>query len=559
MKLRYYIIGMLLLALASCAKQPTVPPPEEDLLYQVEGFLSKKPKTALQTLDTLNVSSLSKKEQAHLGLLKAKIRDLFYLYDEETDSLMQVAENYFIGGKDKYFEAETYEIRARIASKEGEGDQAMLEGLLKALQSIEQCHHVDDRFIRFSIEPTTEQDFIDFKKYRLHFKLGMCYLGYDYMKECLEHLQKAGWYFDKTDISIMRFQSANLLGNAYLGVKEYDSCLVWYKKGMENAQMIGNVEEIAYCHFSNSEYFGYRYEKQDYEDEEEGQQLLQQAIAECYQGLALYEESMFRYKDALYNSLSKYYFYLEQYDSCLFYSEKLLDYYEKRPFAVQSPSKWHSEIYWRLYQSHEVLGNTEEALKYAHLYFDMQQAIEKQPKAVEQVKNEYDKKLEMMQLQNEQQIKRYRLYLLLALALITLMVVIWLSNRYRKNKEIEALRQEEAYRKLQLEFETASQQAQQAQQALQQRVIELYRSGQEDRLERILAEFATSYPQGMEKLQANHPDLNETECNIVVLSFLGLRIKEEAEILNLSTNTVAKYRTNIRKKVGSDPVSRFFR
>ena len=54
-----------------------------------------------------------------------------------------------------------------------------------------------------------------------------------------------------------------------------------------------------------------------------------------------------------------------------------------------------------MYQSHEALGHTEEALKYARLYFDMQQAIEKQPKAVEQVKNEYDKKLEINQLHNE--------------------------------------------------------------------------------------------------------------------------------------------------------------
>ena len=158
-------------------------------------------------------------------------------------------------------------------------------------------------------------------------------------------------------------------------------------------------------------------------------------------------------------------------------------------------------------------------------------------------------------MQNEQQVKRYRLYLLLALTLVALVAVLWLSNRYHKNKEVEALRQKEAYMKLQSEFEVASQQAQQARQVLQQRVMALYQSGQENRLERILAEFAAAYPQAKEKLQANHPDLSETECQIVALSFLGFRVKEEAELLGLSTNTVVKYRTNIRKKVDSKAVS----
>lgn len=557
---QYVFIGLLVLAaMMSCAKRPTAPPLQEDILYQLNYYGAAKPDSVMQILDTLDIDVLSEKERAHYCLLKVGVCDKLHLYGDETDSLLQVAEDYFIGGKDKYFEAETYEHRARIASKEGKGDQAKLECLLKALQSIEQCHYVDERFVRFSIKPVTEQDVIDLKKYRIHYKLGMCYLGNDYTKESLEHLQKAGWYFDKTDISNMRFQTANMLGNAYLGMKEYDSSLVWYKKGLETALRTGNVEEIAYSHFSNSEYFGYRYEQKDYEDEEEGRELLQQAIDECYQGLALYGESMFRYKDALYNSLSKYYFYFEQYDSCLYYSEKLLGFYEKRPFAVQNPSKWHSEIYWRLYQSHEALGNTEKALKYADLYVEIQKALEKQPKAVEQVKNEYDKRLEMMQMQNEQQTKRYRLYLLLALTLIALVVVLGLSNRYRKNKEIETLRQAEAYRDLQTEFETASQQAQQARQALQKRVMDIYKSGDGDRLGLILTEFAAAYPQGLEKLQANHPELTEAECHIVVLSFLQFRVKEEAELLGLSANTVAKYRTNIRKKVGSDPVSNLFK
>ena len=93
MNLHYYIRGMLLLVLAACAKHPTAPPPEEDMLYQVEGFFPRKPDSALQILDALNVSVLSEKEQAHYCLLKVQVRDRFFLYDEETDSLMAARTN----------------------------------------------------------------------------------------------------------------------------------------------------------------------------------------------------------------------------------------------------------------------------------------------------------------------------------------------------------------------------------------------------------------------------------------------------------------------------------
>lgn len=553
MKKILLLIVLLVIVFASCNK-PTTPTPQEDVLYQVEGYFGQKPDSVLQILDTLNVHVLSEKERAHYCLLKVKVRDAFFLYDNETDSLLQVAENYFIGGNDKWFEAETCEALSRIAFKEGKGEQLKLDWLQKALQSIEQCQHIDERLIRFANRPVSEKEWIDFQKYDLQFQMGMCYLDHGYTREGLHHLKAAEEFYAETQNYYMCFAIDNALGNAYLAIKEYDSCRMYFEKGMQVAKESGNAERIAYCHFSNSMYHRYRFNNQDFENEEDGRQLLWNAIAECHQGLALYEGPMFYYKDALYSELSRCFYLLEQYDSCIYYAEKQIDFMDAMHFEMV-PNPENAAIFQRLYKSHEALGNQEKALEYAHRYFEMREAIENQPKAVEQVKNEYDKKLEMMQLQNEQQAKRYRLFLLLALTLVALLFVLWLTFRYRKNKEIETLRQKEAYMKLQSEFEVASQHVQQARQVLQQRVMALYQSGQENRLERILAEFAAAYPQAMEKLQANHPDLSETECQIVVLSFLGFRVKEEAELLGLSTNTVVKYRTNIRKKVDSKVVS----
>lgn len=551
MKGIHIIILGFLLAIAACAKQSAIPPFQEDVLYQMEEYYLLKPDSALKILDTLNTEVLSEKEQAHFCLLKVKIRDRFFLYDSITDSLMRVAENYFIGSKDKWFETQTCEALSRIAFKEGKGEQIKLDWLLKAYQSIEQCNQVDKRFLLNSNKYETVQELIDDYKYKIQMRLGMCYLDNDYYKEGLRFLKPVDLHFAEKQQYNERFGSSFMLGNAYLSLKEYDSCRLSFEQGLEAAQKLELTENIAYYHYSMSMLYRYQFENKGYENEEEGRQLLQKAISECYQGLDLYEEPLFKYKDGLYDELGRLYFHLEQYDSCILYSEKRLEFLEQIQLKVV-PNHINADNLYRIYKSYEALENKEKAFYYADRYFETKSALENQPKAVEQVKNEYDKKLEMMQLQNEQQIKRYRLYLLLALALIALVLVLWITNRYRKNKEIESLKQAEAYRKLESEFEAASQQSLQA---LQQRVMAIYKTGKDDRLARIMAEFAASYPSATERIKTTYPDLTESERNIVILSFLGFRTKEEAEILNLSLNTVEKYRTNIKKKAHHEPLS----
>ena len=550
MKAKLFIFG-LLFTLAACANKTAPPPPQENILYQVESFFSQKPDSALQILDTLTSGILSEKEYAHYCLLKVSTRDLLFLYDSITDSLLKVAEDYYVGGNDKWFEAQTCEALSRIAFKEGKGEQIKLDWLLKAFQSIEQCEHIDKRFLYYFKNVESEQEWIDNYRYKIQLRLGMCYLYNGYYKEGLHYLKPVNAYFSEKQKYSGWFNSAFMLGDAYLALEKYDSCRLCFEDGLEAAQKLGQVENIAFYHYSMSQLYKHQFENQYYKDEQKGQQLLQKALGECHQGLALYEEPMFRYKDGLYCNLSKIHFQQGQYDSCIYYAEKQLDFMSTMRFEIV-PNPENADIFQRLYKSYEALGNKEKSLEYADRYFEMLQTIESQPKAVEQVKSEFDKKLALMQLQHEQQVKRYRLYLILALVLLSLTVVLWLGNRYRKNKEIEALRHEEAYRKLESEFEAVSRQSLQA---LQQRVMELYKTSGNDKLKRVMTEFEASYPLAKEKIKTNCPDLTESECNIVILSFLGFRTKEEAEILHLSLNTVEKYRTNIRKKAGSDAIS----
>ena len=90
---------------------------------------------------------------------------------------------------------------------------------------------------------------------------------------------------------------------------------------------------------------------------------------------------------------------------------------------------------------------------------------------------------------------------------------------------------------------------------LPQRVNEIYSSKVENRLERIMAEFKAAYPKALERLAAAHPELNEVERQMAVLNFLHFRAKEEANLTGYTEGTTLKYRSNLNKKAGSDPIS----
>ena len=105
---------------------------------------------------------------------------------------------------------------------------------------------------------------------------------------------------------------------------------------------------------------------------------MRQAVTECHQGLSLYEGKLFKYKDGLYDELGRLYYMLEQYDSCMFYSEKRLEFLEQIHFKI-IPNKVNSDNYYRLYKSYEALGDKDNALKCAHHYIEMQQNMEDNP------------------------------------------------------------------------------------------------------------------------------------------------------------------------------------
>ena len=186
-------------------------------------------------------------------------------------------------------------------------------------------------------------------------------------------------------------------------------------------------------------------------------------------------------------------------------------------------------------------------------------------------------KAEAERRQTEQLAARRRLVRGVVTAMVVLLVLglglwWWMAKR-RKEHEAETQTWHEEKQQLQTQVDDALQQLQTVDDALQQlqtqaddalqqaramlpqRVNEIYSSKVENRLERIMAEFKAAYPGAMERVAAAYPELSETEQQIAVLNFLHFRAKEEANLTGYTEGTTLKYRSNLNKKAGSDPIS----
>ena len=540
--------------LTACAKRQTPPPLEEDMLYRVECFFQSQPDSAMQILDTLNLSVLSEKERAHYCLLRARVNDFFRKRDSETDSLLHVAEDYFAGSKDKYFEAMTYFTLARQYGFKSESKQTVLDYRLKALQSIEQCRHVDERLVRFSLKPTDEQNEIDRVKYAIHQRLGMSYAGTGYHREGVDHLKLADDYYAETQNLRGRIITVFPLGMSYLALGEYDSCLICYQNGLHCAEMLGDSIETAYFHKALSEYYLYRQETQHFDNKEDSINMLHQAVAECRQGLdeLRHAEGMMAqsYRYELISNLSRAYFDLQQYDSCIRYGRMAVE--------MVSGDENHVFHYKHLYRSYKALDDAENAALYADKLLEIDQDHGEERRAVAEVKDEYDKQLELQRVEHEHQTKRLKLIFLIAVLALALLATWLFINRYRKNKELETLRLREEHLQLQSEKERMTHEASEN---LLRRAMKIFADRPDDACQRILAEFNATYPKSFERLKKAYPDLTEQELGLCVLGHFPFRAKEIAQLMNMQEGTVYRYRTLIRRKTGTDDlktlVSRF--
>ena len=537
-KTLFFLVVVLLIA---CAKHNTPPPEEEDMLYRVECFHQKRPDSAFRALDTLDVSVLSKKERAHYCLLLARTMAILYMDQTVIDSLIDEAEHYYSGSDDKYYEAMTYWQKGWKTSVSDRMDYRQ-----KALQTIEQCKHVDKRLVQYSETPTDERDVIDRLKYAIYQRLGMSYVGSGYLKDGIKYLKLSEQYYEAKNRYELHLVSAYMLSHAYTLINENDSSLFYLERGLWSAEAIGNIAECAYYHIGVSDHCLYRHDTQQYADEEERLRLLQRSVEECREALQLMdtidERMVNGYRIDCYGTMSRAFNLLQQYDSCVYYGEIVLD------VMGDETSKF---LLKNLYQSYKALGDEENVARISERLLNLPDDNGAEQKALAEVKDDYDHHLELQRMESAQQLRRYRLYLWIAMLFVVLLAVLWLTFRYRKNKELESFRLREESLRLQSANERLTHEASEN---LMRRVSYIYRSHEEDTYQHILAEFNSVYPKTISNLKADHPDLTDAEIGVCLLSFLSFRVKEIGIILGFRENTISKYRAIIRSKTGIEEV-----
>ena len=257
------------------------------------------------------------------------------------------------------------------------------------------------------------------------------------------------------------------------------------------------------------------------------------------------------------------YYNENQYDSALVYL--------KPTFEQCKSTETKALIAKFLYEIYQSRGDTLEASQYAVYHAEHTEQERVRMAQVSQLNELFQNYLQ--QEQEDKLLiewnKKTRTMLIVGLPLVVIVsvfVVIVARHRNRKRKaaqEAEVQRQlseaqqrhNEAERHLQTKMEQA---AQHTREVLQQRAMTIYQSGSENRMKQILDEFNAVYPKAMPELISTHPGLSETECHIAILNFLRFRAKEEAELMGFTEYTTLKYRSNLKKKAGSDPISTLF-
>ena len=364
---------------------------------------------------------------------------------------------------------------------------------------------------------------------RAEYKMGKMLLDDGIEQEALAQLKKAEEFFGSCLVGTSFVQ--NSIAGCYMLLGDYENAELYLRQSLLNARKchVGRVERKAINNY------GVLYQLQG---------KYEQAVA-CLKQNSSNSNHDEKRLFLLNLNLGDVYFYEERMDSAAYHYNQVDS---LLPFIQVKPERKVS-AYKSLSRFSEKLGDEAKALEYRKKYeselYDLMTLNRKQ--AVYQIQRQYD--YETLQRSMDLKIiRRHRIILIISILLfIAYIIILILQFRHKQMRETEA--------EMKQQIDTMKQDLRHSHRVLQQRAMNLYKAEGDKAWEQILAEFAAAYPEGMEKLQSNYPDLTETERNLAVLSFLGFRTKEEAEILHLSLHTVSKYRANIKKKTSSEPFS----
>ena len=242
-----------------------------------------------------------------------------------------------------------------------------------------------------------------------------------------------------------------------------------------------------------------------------------------------------------YLAIGSIYYSYNQYDSALVYLTPVFE-NKKDPYRQRVVAPYLHEIYLNT-------GDTVKAALCARYIVD-NTATEGESNAQVSTLNDLFQQhlqweLDRAKEEERQRAARHSRWIWMAIAGLLLLVAIAIVVARRGYGKRLKLQQEELGKQLE-----AAQDALKVKEkdALFTKVNAIYQDKLGNKAKRIFEAFNEAHPDAVSKLKASYPDLTDTEVDICVLSHFAFRVKEIADILELRENTVAKYRSNIKKK-----------
>lgn len=291
----------------------------------------------------------------------------------------------------------------------------------------------------------------------------------------------------------------------------------------------------------------------------------------CDEGLRIANADRFPYETALLmNSLANSLRHSHDYDSAIYYFEKSFALVDSSCLLYHKNALEKAFVHFQAHDYATALANlevayrskdanlkTQSAYGLADCYEKLGDTLKAMPYyaivKAEQEKNVVasNHNTEVMPMLNAylkgrepQKGGRTMLWVVLLLATAAVFAIYHRVYRKKMNQKHEAIQRD-------LQVAHGALEAQ-ANEALRMKVQAIYDDKRNNTFNRILEVFNEAYPDALTKLKAAHPDLNETELDVSVLSMFPFRTKEIADILDLRENTVSKYRTAIKKKTQTD-------
>ena len=355
-------------------------------------------------------------------------------------------------------------------------------------------------------------------------------------------------------------------GRMFTLIEEYDSAIVYFQRGLDLADSVDNktLQSVLAQNIS----IVYRTTKQ-----------YDKAIDYLNQSFNLNNDSsrILRY----YLNLSRIYSDMGQSDSAYWYSAKLKNQVDNH----RGDMKLQASIYQVLASAEKNNGNYDEAFKYQDKYTTAIEKIteERLEQSVYEVQRKYD--YEIMRnhyIQRISTLQSWAIIMLIAIviggALFSWYTLKQKTEYLKTQQQIEILRGISAELKKSLESKTSARnqnmrqlllwkfdvvkksalldQFSTSEMSASEMVKEfrkiVYNGKKDDHWQHILSVINEMNEGVFEKMELLFPNLTETEQKIAVLTYSEMSVRDISIILNLSPNTVQKYRSDLRKKLNID-------